>query len=207
VLPQLAYRREGGVALPSLVWRFAEPLLAVSSAPLGGGIGVRRWVLNVTVPAGYVRNDPDAHLAALATGLGLDGPGVGLMTAVDVTGRVVAADGGVTVVATVGLGHPTWAAAPDDPHDTAGTINVVAFVPVRMADAALVNAVATVAEAKSQALMGLAVPATGTASDATCVVCPATGPAESYGGPRSTWGARLARAVHNAVLAGGATRQ
>jgi adenosylcobinamide hydrolase len=208
VLPDLAYRTEGGAALPVLVWRFASPLLAVSSAPLGGGIGPRQWVLNTTVPAGYVRNDPDVHLAELAAALGLDGAGVGLMTAVDVAGRVTAADGGVEVVATVGLGHPTLAAAPDQPAGTAGTINVVAFVPVRMADAALVNAVATVAEAKSQALMmGRAMPATGTASDATCVVCPATGPAEPYGGPRSTWGARLARAVHAAVLARGATLQ
>jgi adenosylcobinamide amidohydrolase len=205
VSPELAYRVEDGVNLPLLVWRFAVPVLAVSSASLGGGIGPRHWVLNATVPGGYVRNDPEAHLAGLAAALGLDGAGVGLMTAVDTARRVTADDGGVTVVATVGLGHPTWAAAPDGSgHDSAGTINVVAFVPARLADAALVNAVATVAEAKAQALGGLGVPATGTASDATCVLCPLDGPAEAYGGPRSTWGARLARAVHAAVRAGGA---
>ena len=168
-----------------LVWRFAAPLRAVSSAALGGGIGPRHWVINATVYDSYLRDDPDAHLAELAGALGLDGAGVGLLTAVDVTRRVTTAD---------------------DPSAGLGTINVVAFVPVRLADAALVNAIATVAEAKAQALIGLDVPATGTASDATCVLCPTGGPAEPYGGPRSTWGARLARAVHAAVRAG-ATRQ
>jgi adenosylcobinamide hydrolase len=205
-LPELAHRREGGAALPMLVWRFAAPLRAISNAALGGGIGPRHWVINATVHDAYLRDDPDAHLAELAGALGLDGAGVGLLTAVDVARRVTTADGGVTVVATVGLGHPTWAAAPDDPSAGLGTINVVAFVPVRLADAALVNAIATVAEAKAQALIGLDVPATGTASDATCVLCPTGGPAEPYGGPRSTWGARLARAVHAAV-GSGATRQ
>jgi len=44
--------------------------------------------------------------------------------------------------------------------------------------------------------------ATGTATDALCVLCPDEGRAHSFGGPRSVWGARLARAVHAAVMAG-----
>ena len=39
-----------------------------------------------------------------------------------------------------------------------------------------------------------------TEPDAVCVVCPADGPAEPYGGPRSVWGARVARAVHAAMV-------
>ena len=74
-----------------------------------------------------------------------------------------------------------------------------------MSEAALVNAVATVAEAKAQAFWELGLAATGTATDATCVICPTGGPAAAYGGPRSTWGARIARAVRQAVLAGAAT--
>jgi adenosylcobinamide amidohydrolase len=83
-----------------------------------------------------------------------------------------------------------------------GTINVVASLPAALDDAALVNAATTVAEAKAQALWDGGVAATGTASDALCVVCPADGPAVGFGGPRSYWGSRLARAVHRAVLAG-----
>ena len=73
-------------------------------------------------------------------------------------------------------------------------------MPARLGDAALVNAVATATEAKAQALRELGIAATGTATDAVTVLCPPTGPVEAYGGPRSRWGARLARAVHEAVL-------
>ena len=190
--------------MPLLFWRLDPPLLAISSAPLGGGIGERRWVLNATVPMSYSRNDPDVHLGELARGLGLDGPGVGLLTGVDVADRVRHADGGAVAWATVGLSAAILAAAPAEAAPAHfGTINIVASVPARLSEAALVNAVATATEAKAQALIELGLTATGTMTDAVCVLCPAGGPAEPYGGPRSTWGARLARAVHGAVLAGG----
>jgi adenosylcobinamide hydrolase len=203
--PQLSARDEYGVSAPVLVWRFDQPLRAIASAVTGGGIGDRQWVVNASVPIFYDRPDPGAHLAEIAGGLGLAGPGVGLLTGVDVAGFHAASDGGVRAVATVGLGTPAWAAAPDGHlvRWRPGTVNIVVSVPAPLAPAALVNAVATVAEAKAQALWDLGLPGTGTASDATCVLCPAHGPAEPYGGPRSRWGARLARAVHAAVLAGG----
>ncbi|TDB85556.1 adenosylcobinamide amidohydrolase, partial [Micromonospora fluostatini] len=110
--PVLTTRAEDGGNPPVLVWRAERPLRAVSSAPLGGGLGVRRWVVNATVPMSYHRDDPADHLAALAAGLGLDGPGVGLLTGVDVADVVSRTDTGVRVWATVGLGLPLWAAAP-----------------------------------------------------------------------------------------------
>jgi len=204
VYPKLTKRREGGLDLPVLVWAPAEPVLAISSGALGGGIGTRRWVVNATVPISYARPDPHAHLAELATALGLSGSGTGLLTGVHVASLATGHDEGVTVDATVGLGDPIWAAAPATTGSAAtGTINVVAWVPARLGEAALVNAVATVAEAKVQALVDLGVPGTGTGTDATVVACPEVGPVEWYGGPRSTWGARLARAVYAAVLDGG----
>jgi adenosylcobinamide hydrolase len=205
--PLLTRRREDGQDVPLLLWRLAPPRLAISSGPLGGGLGTRHWVVNATVPMAYRRDDPDAHLAELADQLGLDGPGVGLLTGVDVADLVTTDEEGVTVWATVGLGAPIWAAAPPAlaPPARPGTVNVVVHVPVRLSDAALVNAVATVAEAKAQALWELGLKATGTATDATCVLCPTDGRAEAYGGPRSTWGARIARAVHRAILTGSVT--
>jgi len=71
-----------------------------------------------------------------------------------------------------------------------------------LSDAALVNAVATATEAKTQALHDLGFNATGTATDAVCIVCPDEGTTHHFGGPRSVWGSRLARAVHHAVLSG-----
>ncbi len=188
------------------LWRFPAPRLAVSSAPLGGGLGRRQWVVNVQVPHSYARLDPEAHLAELASARGLAGPGVGMLTAVDLRQVWRQEDEGARVEVSVGITVPTWAAAPDVPLEhrgvSPGTINVVGFVPERLSAAAMVNAVVSVTEAKSQALWDAGVPATGTASDAVCIVCPDDGPAQPFGGPRSQWGARLARAVHSAVLAG-----
>ncbi|MGC5017545.1 adenosylcobinamide amidohydrolase [Micromonospora sp. DT47] len=204
--PVLTTRPEDGWDIPLLVWRADAPLQAVSSAPLGGGIGVRRWVVNATVPMSYHRDDPADHLAGLADRLGLAGPGIGLLTGVDVAEVVARADTGVRVWATIGLGTPVWAAAPAPaaPAQRVGTVNIVAYVPAALGDAALVNAVATATEAKAQAIWELGLPATGTPTDAVTVLCPADGPVEPYGGPRSTWGAPLARAVHAAVRDGGA---
>lgn len=165
VHPRLTARVERARSLPVLVWQFAEPRLCISSGPLGGGIGVRGWVVNATVPLDYDRTDPDRHLIEIAAGFELIGTGCGLLTAVDVSRYHVAADTGVVAAATVGLSHPTWAAAPDrhfrgelpsgagtagfadfqtveyrpliagDEHRV-GTINIVVAVPVRLSEAA-----------------------------------------------------------------------
>jgi adenosylcobinamide hydrolase len=81
---QLRSRREGGRELPLLLWRLPAPMRAIASAPHGGGLGLRRWVVNAQVPPSYARRDPDRHLARLAVSLGLPGRGVGLLTAADV---------------------------------------------------------------------------------------------------------------------------
>jgi adenosylcobinamide hydrolase len=209
--PRLTARVEQAQSLPVLVWQFAEPRLCISSGPLGGGIGARDWVVNATVPLDYDRTDPDRHLTEIGSALKLAGSGCGLLTAVDVTRHHCAADGGVHAAATVGLSSPACAAAPDNDfrrelppgaRTPVGTINVVVAVPVRLSQAALVNAVATATEAKVQALYEAGVRATGTASDAIVLHCPTDGTAETYGGPRSTFGARIARAVHASVLDG-----
>lgn len=189
----------------ALVWRTPTPVRVASTSVLGGGIGERHWFLNMQVDADYPAVDPVGDLRRTAAALGLHGDGVAMMTAKDVRDVVLAEDGGVDVMATVGLGEPTWAAAPDEPAaaHAPGTLNVLVVVPVPLSDAALVNAVATATEAKVQALFDAGVAATGTASDATCVACAVDGDeAALYGGPRSTWGARVARAVHRAVLDG-----
>ncbi|MEO3789713.1 adenosylcobinamide amidohydrolase [Nonomuraea sp. B10E15] len=205
---KLTYRVEEDDRLGSLLWEFGPGWRMISSAMLGGGIGTRAWVLNAQVVAGYARMDPAEHLRSL----GPPGDGVGMMTAASVDRYTRAADGGVEAVATVGLRVPTWAAAPEGTEDPelapmrVGTVNIVTVLPVAMTDAALVNTVMTVTEAKTQALIEAGFPCTGTASDAVCVVVPADvpagGPREVFGGPRSEWGARVARAVHQAVLSG-----
>ncbi len=188
---------------PALVWRPAKPVRAIATTVLGGGIGLRSWIVNAEVPLDYDAPDPAVDAAERAAGLGLVGDGIGFLTAARVHEVASAEDGGVTCDATVGISVPTWAAAPDGAWSewVPGTINLVVLVPAPLSDAALANALVTATEAKVQALHEAAVPGTGTASDAVAVCCPPGG-TEPYGGPRSEWGARLARAVHGAVAAG-----
>jgi adenosylcobinamide amidohydrolase len=186
-----------------LVWSFTQPMTIASTASCGGGLGERRWIINAQVQHDYRRRDLQRHGAELAASADLNGTGVAMFTAVDVRDVLSREDGGVRVDATVGLTLPVWAAAPAVAMAAApGTVNIVAELPVRLSDAALLNALCTVTEAKTQALLEAGIPGTGTASDAVTIVCRIDGPAEQFGGPRSTWGARLARAVHAAVLAG-----
>jgi adenosylcobinamide amidohydrolase len=192
-----------------LVWRAGPGWRVISSAILGGGIGAREWVLNAQVRPGYSRLDPDRHLAELAEAQGLTGPGVGLMTAAQVDDVTWATDGGVHAVVTTGIGLPTWAAAGESeagprPYRP-GTINILAVVPVPVSDAGLVNLLATATEAKAQALLDAGYSCSGTPSDAVCVAVrePAKDEeSDPFGGPRSVWGSRLARAVHGAVRSG-----
>ncbi|NJP49661.1 adenosylcobinamide amidohydrolase [Streptomyces sp. SBST2-5] len=203
--PRRLSRVEEGERLESLVWVAGPGWRMASSAVLGGGIGERAWVLNAQVPHGYRRTDPHRHLASLAAAAGLPGPGVGLMTAADVTAYGHARDSGAEALVTSGIEVRGWAAAPDpagEPHGP-GTINIVAAVPAPLTDAALVNAVATATEAKVQALLDAGLDCSGTPTDAVCVAARTPSPGDepcAFAGPRSLWGARLARAVHRAVL-------
>jgi adenosylcobinamide amidohydrolase len=213
----LNWRTEDGLRLPMALWHPGPGYRMISTGVLGGGLGPREWVLNAQVPAGYARTDPAAHLRDLARGLGLSGPGIGLLTAAQVAGVVQRQDERVHAAATVGLRVPTWAAAPAGAPDPElappgrglpprpGTINVIVSVPVPLSDTALVNAVVTATEAKAQAVLDAGYPGTGTATDAICVAALAGAggpPGEEFTGPRSRWGARIARAVHAAVHAG-----
>ncbi|MFK0294947.1 adenosylcobinamide amidohydrolase [Streptomyces sp. NPDC090442] len=201
---QLPYT-EAGEELDALLWSAGPGWRMISSAVLGGGIGARAWVLNAQVSHGYRRTDPARHLSELARGAGVRGDGVGLMTAADVSRYAHAQDGGAEAVATSGISVRGWAAAPaaGTPLPAApGTINIIAALPVALTDAALVNAVATATEAKVQALLDRGYDCSGTPTDAVCVAARQPHPHEqshAFAGPRSLWGARLARAVHDAV--------
>lgn len=182
----------------------------ISSSIVGGGIGAVSWVLNMTVDEDYGRLDPDRHLLRVARGLHLDGRGIAMMTAVAVSRYQTAEMNGAAAWATVGVSRPVWAAefcGSVEPDAGPGTINLIVMVPVNLSDAALVNAVSTVTEAKVQALLHNGVDGTGTASDAVAVLCAVDGTAEQFGGPRSTWGARIACAVYDATSAGIAAQQ
>ncbi|MET7386877.1 adenosylcobinamide amidohydrolase [Streptomyces sp. NPDC005529] len=202
---ELLTRVEDGERLGSLLWRAGAGWRMVSSAVLGGGIDERAWVLNAQVSHGYRRTDPGLHLAELADSVGVRGTGVGLMTAADVGRYGSGRDGGVEAVVTAGLGVRGWAASSTEGVDLPvrpGTVNIIAAIPVPLSDAALVNAVTTATEAKVQALLDAGYDCSGTPTDALCVAARTPIPGDevhAFAGPRSVWGARLARAVYTAV--------
>ncbi len=205
VVPELIDAADGAGVERALVWRAPARLRVASTSLVGGGVGWCSWYVNATVGARYARLDPDVHLSELAASYGLDGPGVAMMTAADVRRVRVGAEDGVSAMATVGLGWPTWAADAVDvgpPAWRADTVNIFVVVPERCSDAALVNLVATATEAKVQALGDLGVDGTGTASDAVAVASFEGGRADPFGGPRSRWGARAARVVYGLVRDG-----
>lgn len=213
VKPQLVARVEDGIELSTLVWRLLSPMRCVSTAAVGGGLVDCSWVVNAQVPNGYRRDDLDAHGAEIAAGLELRGTGVVMLTAVKVRSHHNASFEGADVTATVGVSDPTWAADPSTGskriRDAAssraarpGTVNVVVSLPEPVALAGLVNLVATVTEAKCQAFADFSLAGTGTPSDAVTVLCPTEGDAHPYGGPRSLWGARVACAAYDAIVAG-----
>lgn len=201
-------RRDAGRHLPVLLWRFPEPLESAVIAPHGGGVGPRRWLVATQATTAEHRRDPDHLLGKLATSLGLAGRGIGILTASDIRLATCAVTDGVGVVAIVGATHPVLAAAasspsarpPRPPATTA--INIVVTTPVRLSKGALLNALATATEAKTHALLDAGFHATGTAADALCVLCPTTGAVVDHAAPRTSWGTRIARAVHDAVLEG-----
>lgn len=117
----------------------------------------------------------------------------------------------VHAVATVGLGNalaagdPATASLPSSP----GTINILCHVPLPLTDAALVESVALVAEARTAALFEMPVssplsgrPASGTGTDCIVVTCPPSGDPTPYAGKHGPVGAAIGAAVRSAVAAG-----
>ncbi|MCY3662188.1 MAG: adenosylcobinamide amidohydrolase [bacterium] len=196
----------------ALIWRWPLAVEALSSAAVGGGRSRLGWVVNVGVDSDYGRTDLADHAAEVASGLGLAGQGVALFTAAAVDRCTRSVADGVTVHATVGVSHPTWAspagltaaggAGTGSGSPQVGTINLVIQVPVALEGGAAVNAVITATEAKTQALVEAGVNGTGTATDAVVVVWPSGATPERFAGPRSPWGSRIARCAHDAVRSG-----
>jgi adenosylcobinamide amidohydrolase len=198
---------------PAAVWvRSAAPLRVVTSAVVGGDLTATRHIVNMHVRPGSQCERPAEDLRGFARGLGIEEPFVGLMTAArtDQAASVSEAAGGiaVTVVVTVGLGHPVAAGVSLPAPWSPGTINTIVLLDARVPVAAAVNAVVTATEAKVGALASAGVltaeglPATGTVTDAVVVAWSDRGPALDYLGPAAPGGWLVARAVRRAVAEG-----
>jgi adenosylcobinamide amidohydrolase len=195
----------------ALVVDFGGVRRCLSSAVVGGGLRDARGWLNLQVPHGYARMDPEVHLQEEMTARGLDPQTtLGAMTAAHVDRATEHAEpDGARVVATVGIGVPL-AAAGRRLHEVpvVNTINILVLVAAPLTDGALVYAVQTATEAKAQGLADAGIRAanhdghaTGTATDSICIAA-LPGATEPFAGPMSTAGAAIARCVHAAVYEG-----
>ncbi|WCB93026.1 hypothetical protein DSM104299_01728 [Baekduia alba] len=195
----------------ALVVDFGGVRRCLSSAVVGGGLRDATGWLNLQVPHGYARMDPDAHLREAMAARGVDvATTLGAMTAAHVDrAQWCEEPGAARVVATVGIGVPLAAAGRvlrEVP--PVNTINMLVLVEAALTDAALVYAVQTATEAKAQALSDAGIvarnhdgPATGTATDSICVAA-RPGATEPFAGPMAPAGTAIARCVHTAVMAG-----
>lgn len=197
-----------------LVVRFDRPHRTLSSAVKNGGLRSAsavawRQVGNTELDA---HTDPEALLAASLAEAGLE-EAIGLLTARDLSTfeEVVRSDGGMAArcVATVGLGNALAIGDPPGPLRPVGTINLLCQLAAPLMDAALVEACAIAAEAKTAAMIEADVPsrrtgrrATGTGTDCIVVAAPDEPVGERYVGKHTPVGALLGAAVHEATTRG-----
>lgn len=202
---------------------FAAPWPVLSSAPVGGGDVTADRIVNLCVDGPDVRahcDDPWACFDHLAAAHGWRGRTVGLMTGVRAQrlGTALHRIGNTAwlALATVGTSNAHRAGRQPVPSAGAGagTINLIAFTPQRLAAAARTEALMLATEARCAALADHGIesvnnqgPATGTGTDAIAIAC-APGGETPWTGYHTDSGYCLARAVQHAIalsLDGGGT--
>jgi iron complex transport system ATP-binding protein len=192
-----------------LIVHSQQPLTVLSSAVVGGGVVRVRYLLNRHVHRDYNCLDPVADMVAFARSQGISEAFVGQMTAVSLQkARVItlrAETLTVAAVVTAGLSNATAPGlnAPVTPGP--GTINMILLIDACLSPAAMVNAVITATEVKTQVLMsrGVRTPegyaATGTSTDAMAVASTGSGMPLAYAGPVTLVGWLIGRCVRMAL--------
>lgn len=202
--------------------RFSRPLDALSSAILNGGKTRAMGWLNLRVaaaPTEVALPSPEDTLTSTCATLGLSTPVVGMMTAASMKScrvRYVKRDEVfVCCVATTGIANARRAGDPADSEGwdacqrQPGTINIALFTNTRLSDAAKVEALQLIAEAKTAAchdgdlvspVSGLV--ATGTGTDASAVFSDPDGLPVDYCGKHVLLGEIIGSLVYDVVQEG-----
>jgi adenosylcobinamide amidohydrolase len=196
---------------------FTAPRRVISSAVLNGGLIKASHLVNVRVPKYCVSAEPpEVTLSKYCADAGWSGTSVGMMTAASMDSFRVArevVDGvEIAVLVTSGLSNPRRAGDRAEYREIAsqsepvGTINIIAMTSAILTDAALVEALMIVTEAKSAALQEVGVrspvsnkTATGTGTDALAVVSGHGPETVRYCGKHVLFGEVLGRLVADAV--------
>jgi adenosylcobinamide amidohydrolase len=197
---------------PWLTLDLGRPMAVLGWPVVGPADGIARhlaWlqVTNAELPA---HRDPAAYFRARAAGDGIEAE-IGLLTAADLGRHAEIADGPARAVVTLGLGNaesviPDAARGPARPWH-AGTINIVAALDAALSQAARLEALSIVTEARTAAVLahgrtladGRA--ATGTGTDCIVLATATDGRREIYAGLHTECGRALGAAVYGAVEA------
>lgn len=203
--------------------RFTRPLDALSSAILNGGKTRALGWLNLRVtgdsPAEVALPSPAQTLSAYADTLTLPAAVVGMMTAASMKScrmRYVKRDDiFVCCIATTGIANARRAGDPADSDDwqscqrRLGTINIALFTNAHLSDAAKVEALQLIAEAKTAACHDGKVispvsgrVATGTGTDASAVFSDPDGLPIDYCGKHVVMGEIIGSLVYDVVQEG-----
>lgn len=193
-----------------------KPHQVLSSAVLNGGLQWADGVLNLRVPKHTEQHEPAENtLARYGESLGVTGNLVGMMTAASMGSYRLArreADGvEIFVLATAGFSNARRAGDKaeyrrmvSEPAEI-GTINIILLTSACLTQAALVEAIMIVTEAKAAALQNTQVLspvsgliATGTGTDSVVLVN-GFGPEVTFCGKHTLFGELMAQAVIEAV--------
>lgn len=195
---------------------FTEKMEVLSSAVLNGGDTKTSAFFIMQVDKNYYNENPEQHAADIRDRLDLPADSVGMMTAaeVDRVFNIVEEDfGGHTIYAIVTAGLSNHVVAGDELLDwerrhmismmralrLCGTINIAVVSDVPLTQAAKVNLMIPLVEAKTAALNVRGYRETGTTSDSMAVISPIGAPRIDYTGTGTDIGIAVARAVRRAV--------
>ncbi|MFA6710919.1 MAG: adenosylcobinamide amidohydrolase [Candidatus Methanomethylophilaceae archaeon] len=203
---------------PVAVISLGRTMEFLSSAVFNGGPSSAEDIVIIEVPKDYNCEDPRKDIGSVIDGLELPSGTVGFMTAAEieyVLTSVKTSYRGVDTMAIVTAGLSNQVIAGEELKDWvhkhevskkraaalryAGTINVIGISPNPLTDAAKVNAIIAMTEAKTAALRDLGYTETGTTSDAIAVVSPSGEDREQYAGTGLPLGISMARSVRSAV--------
>jgi adenosylcobinamide hydrolase len=145
---------------------FIRGSFRAASTGIAGGIRHVSTLLNHTVPAGWNNKEPEKELEFIAAGAGINQDFFGLLTSVPMQHCCVLQYDFITVFITAGV-RP-------GPPVNAGSINIIVCSSEGMEDAALLESVMVITEAKVEALQAMHLTLTGTPTDAVIVGCEGT---------------------------------
>jgi adenosylcobinamide amidohydrolase len=199
---------------------FPAPRRALSSAVLNGGAVYASHILNLHVPdfspSHLALKPPEITLRDYCVHNGWRGIAIGMMTAAPMSSfrESVLREGDVEIAALVTAGV-TNARRAGDPADwrcfdeyapTTGTINIVLATNAELTNAAMVEAIQMVTEAKVAAIQNMGIAslisgeiATGTGTDSVAVISGEGSVKLQYCGKHVLFGELLARAVIQAI--------